>query len=163
PAALPDDFDEKQNDDPVSQLEQLMQAGRLYWIETHADGSYTLGVYVGHSLPDRLRGCEPFDIRPVCSKPMGGAASDVAAGERAGGCYLAGTCQGGPVVAGPFPLARRRSAALLGPFTPRSATARAGTSPGARCARSRTTAPPPSPSAARAPAGAADPGCAPAR
>src|SRR5262249_51233311 len=85
PAALPDDFDEKQNDDPVSQLEQLMQAGRLYWIETHADGSYTLGVYVGHSLPDRLRGCEPFDIRPVCSKPMGGAASDVAPGERAGG------------------------------------------------------------------------------
>jgi hypothetical protein len=55
PAALPDDFDAKNKQDPLSQLEQLMQAGRLYWLNTDADGAYTLGVYIGNSLPDRLK------------------------------------------------------------------------------------------------------------
>ena len=55
PAALPDDFDQKQRDDPLAQLEELAQAGRLYWLDTHADGAYALGVYVGDRLPDRLQ------------------------------------------------------------------------------------------------------------
>jgi hypothetical protein len=55
PAALPDDFDAKQKVDPISQLEELQQAGRVYWIEMHADGGYELGVYAGGWLPDDLQ------------------------------------------------------------------------------------------------------------
>jgi hypothetical protein len=55
PAALPDDFDAKQKDDTFEQLAGLMEAGRLYWLNTAADGQYTLGVYLGDCLPDRLK------------------------------------------------------------------------------------------------------------
>src|SRR5262245_61494341 len=57
PAALPNNFEEKYPDDPISQLEQLSQAGRLFWLDTHADGEYLLGVYIGESLPSAL---QPF-------------------------------------------------------------------------------------------------------
>jgi hypothetical protein len=69
PAALPDDFDSKQKTDPVSQLELLTRAGRLYWLDTHADGSYSLGVCAGDGLPVRLKpyaraldACERFQV-----------------------------------------------------------------------------------------------------
>jgi hypothetical protein len=55
PAALPLDFDVKYKKDPLAQLEQLTRSGHLYWLDTHADGSYRLGVYVRDSLPDHLR------------------------------------------------------------------------------------------------------------
>jgi len=57
PAALPLDFDAKSEDDPVTQLEELMRLGRLCWINTEGDGHYTLGIYVRADLPDDL---EPF-------------------------------------------------------------------------------------------------------
>src|SRR5262249_54083881 len=69
PAALPDDFDEGYKRDPVSQLEPLAQAGRLYWLDTHGDGGYMLGIYVGNRLPDRLQpyakrlgACDQFHV-----------------------------------------------------------------------------------------------------
>jgi hypothetical protein len=55
PAALPDDFDAKHETDTVEQLEDLARAGLLYWLDTHADGGYTLGIFVGDCLPDRLQ------------------------------------------------------------------------------------------------------------
>jgi hypothetical protein len=57
PAALPDDFDARQKDDPIAQLEVLQKAGCLYRIETHADGGYELGVHIGNGLSDEL---QPF-------------------------------------------------------------------------------------------------------
>jgi hypothetical protein len=69
PAALPEDFDARQRHDAFELLEELTQAGRLYWLETHADGGYSLGVYVGDRLPDRLQSfaqtiavCDPFHV-----------------------------------------------------------------------------------------------------
>jgi hypothetical protein len=69
PAALPDDFDAKQQNNPVSQIEELMRAGRMFWLDTHADGAHSLGVYPGDRLPGRLRpyaktleACDPFHV-----------------------------------------------------------------------------------------------------
>jgi hypothetical protein len=69
PAALPDEFDVRQSRNPISQLEDLMRAGRLYWLDPHADGSYTLGVYFGAALPERVKpfantlgACDPLHI-----------------------------------------------------------------------------------------------------
>jgi hypothetical protein len=71
PGALPADFDAQWKTDAAAQVEQLTREGRLYWLNTCADGSYTLGVYVGDGLPKRLH---PFakrlDVRekyPVAS------------------------------------------------------------------------------------------------
>jgi hypothetical protein len=61
PAALPMDFDAKYEDDPVTQLEELMRLGRLCWINTEGDGYYTLGIYVRAGLPADL---EPF-AKPI--------------------------------------------------------------------------------------------------
>lgn len=55
PAALPDDFDAALRSDPISQFNRLQEAGRLCWINTEADGGYTLGVYVSDRLPDKLQ------------------------------------------------------------------------------------------------------------
>ena len=54
PAALPDDFDVRQRQDPLEQIESLMHAGKLYWLQTCADGGHELGVYVDTPLPDQL-------------------------------------------------------------------------------------------------------------
>jgi len=57
PAALPDGVGSKQRDRAPKQLQELTRAGRLYWLDTHGDGGYTLGVFVGNRLPERL---EPY-------------------------------------------------------------------------------------------------------
>jgi hypothetical protein len=57
PAALPDEFDTILKSDPAEQLEDLMEVGRLYWLNTMGDGGYTLGVYVGDRLPEHV---EPY-------------------------------------------------------------------------------------------------------
>jgi hypothetical protein len=44
PAALGDDFDSQMKGDPADLMEQLAREGRLYWINTHADGGFSLGV-----------------------------------------------------------------------------------------------------------------------
>lgn len=55
PAALPGDFDARQKEDPAELLEQLTQGGRLYWLDTHSDGGYSLGVYFSNELPDHVK------------------------------------------------------------------------------------------------------------
>src|ERR1700677_948386 len=55
PIALPADFDAAYRDDSLGQLESLMRVGRLYWINTHADGSYTLSIYQDPTLPETLQ------------------------------------------------------------------------------------------------------------
>jgi hypothetical protein len=54
PAALPDDFDRRVQDDPMAAIEQLRDEGRLYWLNTESDGSYSLGVCTNDSLPPNL-------------------------------------------------------------------------------------------------------------
>jgi hypothetical protein len=54
PAALPDDFDTAMQADPMPQLERLGADGRLFWINTEGDGSFSLGVFAD-GLPDALR------------------------------------------------------------------------------------------------------------
>jgi hypothetical protein len=69
PAALPGDFDAGRTNISTEQLEQLTRAGRLYWLDTHSDGEYRLGIYLTESLPERLTpfarrmdACERFHI-----------------------------------------------------------------------------------------------------
>ena len=54
PAALPADFDTSTHDDPVAMLEELHAGGRVYWINTGADGSYLLHAYVDEPIPPAL-------------------------------------------------------------------------------------------------------------
>lgn len=69
PAALPSDFDKRKHENPFDLLEQLTQAGLLYWLNTASDGGYTLGVYLSHELPQhvkpyaqRLDTCREFHV-----------------------------------------------------------------------------------------------------
>lgn len=55
PAVLPSDFDTSTHDDPVGLLEGLHAEGRVYWINTGADGSYSLNAYVDEPIPDYLK------------------------------------------------------------------------------------------------------------
>jgi len=51
PAALPDDYDTRMRDDPLAVIEPLANEGRIYWLDTHADGGYCLGISVDGDLP----------------------------------------------------------------------------------------------------------------
>lgn len=56
PESLPDDYDVVSKDDPISLIERLHQAGKLFWFDAHADGDYRLGVFEGSGLPENLAG-----------------------------------------------------------------------------------------------------------
>jgi hypothetical protein len=56
PATLPDDYDVRAHDDPMAVLERLFGEGSLYWLNTAADGRYSLGICVGACLPSELAG-----------------------------------------------------------------------------------------------------------
>jgi hypothetical protein len=62
PAAMPEDAPARLLADPADLMEDLVQAGRAYRIDTHADGSYTLHGYVDEPLPD---GIAPYVRDPV--------------------------------------------------------------------------------------------------
>lgn len=62
PGELPPDFDTSTHDDPVGLLEKLHEQGRVYWINTGADGAYLLHAYVDESIPATL---EPHIQDPV--------------------------------------------------------------------------------------------------
>jgi hypothetical protein len=51
PAALPDDYDARAREDPTALIEPLAAAGRLSWLDTAADGGYSLGLCVDRPLP----------------------------------------------------------------------------------------------------------------
>jgi hypothetical protein len=46
PAALPDDYDQKSQDDPCSILEAATLNGDAYWINTDGDGGYLLHAFI---------------------------------------------------------------------------------------------------------------------
>lgn len=50
PAALPNDYDVRINDDPMAVILELADAGRLYWLDTQCDGGYRLGICLGGIL-----------------------------------------------------------------------------------------------------------------
>jgi hypothetical protein len=54
PAVLPSDFDTSTHDDPVGLLEGLHAQGRVYWINTEADGAYLFHAYVDEPIPSVL-------------------------------------------------------------------------------------------------------------
>ena len=54
PAVLPSDFDTSTHDDPVGLLEGLHAQGRVYWINTEADGGYLFHAYVDEPIPPPL-------------------------------------------------------------------------------------------------------------
>jgi hypothetical protein len=56
PAALPDDYDLRARDDPMPVIKRLFDEGCVYWLNTHADGGYSLGVCLGESLPTEFAG-----------------------------------------------------------------------------------------------------------
>jgi hypothetical protein len=62
PGVLPTEFDTSSHDDPVGLLEQLHSEGRVYWINTGADGSYLLHAYVDEPIPPTL---EPHIQDPI--------------------------------------------------------------------------------------------------
>ncbi|HVX10843.1 MAG TPA: hypothetical protein VHC22_06655 [Pirellulales bacterium] len=51
PAALPNDYDALARNDPVALNESLAKEGKLYWLDTEADGSYNLGVCTSGEVP----------------------------------------------------------------------------------------------------------------
>lgn len=53
PAALPDDYDRRMRDDPLGVIKLLADEGRIFWLNTHADGAYSLGVCLDGQLPSR--------------------------------------------------------------------------------------------------------------
>jgi hypothetical protein len=54
PGALPEDYDARARQDPIEFIEPLATAGRLYWLDTAADGGYSLGLCVGRPLPPEM-------------------------------------------------------------------------------------------------------------
>ena len=62
PGVLPPDFDTSTHDDPVGLLEGLHGQGRVYWINTGADGAYLLHAYVDEPIPSQL---EPHIQDPI--------------------------------------------------------------------------------------------------
>lgn len=50
PAAMPSDYDACAPDDPMSMILELTATGRVYWLDTHGDGGYNLGVCLGETL-----------------------------------------------------------------------------------------------------------------
>jgi hypothetical protein len=55
PAALPHDYDSQMRDDPMAVIEPLAADGRIYWLDTQADGGYDLGVYLADELPPNYK------------------------------------------------------------------------------------------------------------
>lgn len=55
PMALPADFDDSSRNDPIGQLEQLANAGHLWWCNTGGDGSYLVQVHVDEEVPQDMR------------------------------------------------------------------------------------------------------------
>ncbi len=55
PEALPDDFDDRARDDPSAAIEDAAAAGRLFRLETLADGRFGLGLCVGEDPPEDVR------------------------------------------------------------------------------------------------------------
>jgi hypothetical protein len=63
PATLPDDFDVRVRHDPIALIQRLFEDGRLYWLDTASDGSYSLGICVDECLPGELaRFARPLEV-----------------------------------------------------------------------------------------------------
>jgi drug/metabolite transporter superfamily protein YnfA len=54
PVALPDDFDERLKREMPTFFQQLSNQGRLWWMETGADGSYLFHFYVDEQPPKEI-------------------------------------------------------------------------------------------------------------
>jgi hypothetical protein len=54
PAALPPDFDERIEDDPVGTFEALEGEGRFWWRSTDGDGAYLFHFYVDEDVPEPI-------------------------------------------------------------------------------------------------------------
>jgi hypothetical protein len=55
PKALPSDFEAAFRDDPTELFDRLQQDGRLFHIETGADGNYLLHAFVDEEVDETLR------------------------------------------------------------------------------------------------------------
>jgi hypothetical protein len=56
PAMMPDNYDEEGHRGPMDVIERLFDEGRIYWLNTASDGSFSLGLYSGERLSDGLAG-----------------------------------------------------------------------------------------------------------
>jgi hypothetical protein len=54
PAALPQDFDKRIEDDTIATFEQLAKEGRFWWKSTGGDGGYLFHFYVDSEVPERI-------------------------------------------------------------------------------------------------------------
>ena len=72
PGALPDDYDERMRSDPLAVIEPLTENGKLYWLNTDSDGSYSLGVCLDGRLPGELsRFAKPLGVAGRFAAPRG--------------------------------------------------------------------------------------------
>lgn len=61
PAALPPDFDQRSEEDPMAAIEQLASEGKFWW-RGDGDGGYLIAFYVGEEPPpEMLAGAEESD------------------------------------------------------------------------------------------------------
>lgn len=54
PAALPHDYESVIKSDTIQVIEHLHRTGKLFWFDTHSDGSYRLKVFEKTELPENL-------------------------------------------------------------------------------------------------------------
>jgi hypothetical protein len=72
PEALPEDFDARHRRDPRAVLEDLAAAGRLFQVDTGADGEYSLHLYLDEPLPGPLAAhCADLITAPAFAVPDG--------------------------------------------------------------------------------------------
>jgi hypothetical protein len=64
PAALPQDFDARAKRDAFETIEELSGQGRIWWLNTGADGAYLFHFYVNEEVPALIRqhSCDPQEV-----------------------------------------------------------------------------------------------------
>jgi len=72
PAALPDDYYSRMRKNPIAVIEPLANEGRIYWLDTHADGGYSLGVCIdGELRPEHVAFARQFGVAERFEAPSG--------------------------------------------------------------------------------------------
>jgi hypothetical protein len=54
PSGLPDDFERRWEDEPIESARALQQDGRMFFVETGADGFYSIALFVEQEIPQYL-------------------------------------------------------------------------------------------------------------
>jgi hypothetical protein len=71
PAALPEEYEGSMRGDPLAIIEPLANAGTIYWLDTHADGGYSLGVCHDELRPELRAFARQIGVAERFAAPSG--------------------------------------------------------------------------------------------